>query len=75
MTKTFFFKNSPGLYRAESSMTICVLSSNFLLEKGHWGILKNNVFVILHVHSGANVSYLASDHLCIQAYSSKLCTW
>ena len=56
-------------------MTICVLSSNFLLEKGHGGILKNNVFVILHVYSGANVSYLASDQLCIQAYSSKLCTW
>ena len=56
-------------------MTICVLPSNFLLVKGHGGILKNNVFVILHVYSGANVSYLASDHLCIQAYSSKLCTW
>ena len=39
------------------------------------GEFVKNVFVILHVYSGANVSYLASDHLCIRAYSSKSCTW
>ena len=74
----FFQKNLPTVIKQKVrwQYTIFVLSSNFLLENGHGGICKNNVFVILHVYSGANVSYLASDHLCIRAsYSSKSCIW
>ena len=41
MTKAFFLqKILPVFIEQKSSMTICVLSSNILLEKGHGGFVK-----------------------------------
>ena len=70
MTKAFFlqkFSRPLSSKKFDDNTQFVYNHRIFLLEKGQGGICKNNV--ILHVYSGANVSYLASDHLCIRAYS------